>query len=381
MSETLGIIGGGQLGRMMTTEAQRLGMGVIVIDPGENSPAAQVGAEQIVAPLTDVDATERLATSSDYVTWEIEHINAGTLIVLHQNPETKAQIEPSPNTLATIHDKLTQKRMLMGAGIPVSPFMAITDKESAVDFLDQYGQDGIIIKSRRGGYDGRGNRVAKSNGDIDEAMEHFGEAELYAEMLQPLEREVSVIIARGSNGQTAVYDAVDAMHENNILHTVIAPSQATEDVLEQAQEIAHETMAQLDGKGVFAIEMLVKTDGDVMVNEIAPRVHNTGHHTIESSYTNQFEQHVRAVSGLPLGNPGLKVGTAVMVNVLGDRNGDVDIKGLGPALDTEAKLHLYGKSPTKVARKMGHLTVVSFNGETVEEVVKRAELARKMLQV
>ncbi|HEV2403120.1 MAG TPA: 5-(carboxyamino)imidazole ribonucleotide synthase [Candidatus Saccharimonadales bacterium] len=368
----VGIVGGGQLGRMLTDAALPLGFAVTVIDPVENCPAAQAGAEQIQASLKDPDAIRSLASRTDVVTWEIEDIDVTALEGL------PTAVEPSPYTLGTIQDKLRQKRMLVRAGLPVAAFMDLDPNRLDRDVDMAFKAFGaVIIKARTGGYDGRGNmsvRPDNSQGIFD----RFGDTQLYVERLVPFQKELAVIVARDVLGNIAQYPVVETIHENNICHLVLAPAGIDPRIRADAEEIAHETAGHLDGAGVFAIEMFL-TDGDeLLINEIAPRVHNSGHHTIEANATSQFEQHIRAITRLPLGSTEM-ISPAAMINILGERNGPVALRGLGRVLSLPGThVHLYGKEPTKMERKMGHIVVIS---DDVEEARVIALKARRELTI
>lgn len=368
----IGIVGGGQLGRMLTEAALPLGFEVTVIDPAENCPAAQAGAEQIPAALTDVDAIHELAARTDVVTWEIEHINAEALA------ELETPVEPSPMTLLTIKDKLRQKEMLKSAGIPVADFMPVDSYENLLTAFGRF-RDGVIVKTRTGGYDGRGNLVVSSPADWQQLQETFGDTPLYAEEIEPFQKELAILVARNTEGQSLTYPVVETIHKNNICHLVVAPAPIDRRIEVAAEEIARETVGRLEGAGVFAIEMFLTEDNEVLVNEIAPRVHNSGHHTIEANRTSQFEQHIRAITGLPLGSTEMVAPAAAMINILGERDGEVRVAGLEKVLEMpDVHVHLYGKSPTKVARKMGHITV---RGNFIEQVKHLAVTARKEITI
>lgn len=365
MIEKIGIVGGGQLGRMLTQAAQPLGYEVTVVDPGENCPAAQVGADHIRAALSDRDAIEELANRTDVVSWEIEHIPADYLVEL---AEKGVNIEPAPETLAVIQDKLLQKQFLSSRGIPVAPFAAERDESLF------FGGGPYVVKSRKGGYDGRGNLVVDRLDDpaIDE---HFGDQPVYVEQGVAFEKELAVIAARDKRGEIKTYPAVETIHKDNICHLVLAPAEVDPDVMAQASGIAEATLSALKGAGVFAIEMFV-VDGQVLVNEIAPRVHNSGHHTIEANVTSQFEQHIRAITGMPLGETTMRSAAAAMINILGNRDEKLDRTGIDNVLllpDTHP--HFYGKDP-RPARKIGHITIL---GSSVAEVKQRAMKAREEL--
>jgi len=373
--ETIGIVGGGQLGRMLTLAALPLGFRVVVVNPTPNSPAAQVGAEEIVADLYDPEALKELARKSDYITVEIEHLNADILDMLAAEGK---QVNPAPQTIKLIQDKFLQKEFLHKAGVPVAPFVEINDKQSAEKALHDFGGR-MLIKARHGAYDGRGNMVIASAADISKALELFAGRPLYAEKYVSFAKELAVMVARSTRGDVAIYPVVETIHKRNICVEVLAPAPLGAKERKAAERIAIKVAGLLDGAGMFGIEMFLTEDGKVLVNEIAPRVHNSGHYTIEANRTSQFEQHIRAITGLPLGDTSMVVPAAVMVNILGERNGDTKLEGLNGVLKTpHVSVHIYGKSPTKIDRKMGHVTAT---GKTVAEARKRARQARKKLSI
>lgn len=370
---TIGIVGGGQLGRMLTLAAKPLGFEVIALDPNADCPAAQVGAKIIIGDLYDETALRKLAKSADVTTIEIEHLNTH---VLEQLQSEGAVIHPAPATVRMIQDKHRQKQVLHTHGIEVAPFAETVTKDDAKKVLKAFGGS-MILKAKHGAYDGRGNAVVQSVHDLDAAWQTLGGRQLYAEQMVRFQKELSVIVARSSTGETKPYDVVEMKHERNICLEVTAPAQISHKAKKSALDLANRTLEALEGAGVFAIEMFLLADDTALVNEIAPRVHNSGHHTIESCQTSQFEQHVRAITGLPLGETTL-VSPAVMVNILGTTEGDMT-----PHLESALQLphthfHWYGKSPIKIDRKMGHITALD---DTVEAARKKAKQARKGLQV
>jgi phosphoribosylaminoimidazole carboxylase PurK protein len=368
---TIGIVGGGQLGRMLTEAALPLGFRVIVLDPGINCPAAQVGAEQIVGNLYDAAALQQLAERSDYLTIEIEHLDAG---LLEQIAQSGKAVNPSPATVKMIQDKYQQKVWLREAGVPVADFVEITDAASAEKALQNF--DGkMLLKSRFGAYDGRGNAVVSSPAEIAPAMSALG-GKLYAEKFVPFTHELAMMVARDTGGKVATYPVTETIHERNICVETRTPYGHRTGA---AEKFAKDVAQHLEGAGVFGIEMFLTAQGEILVNEIAPRVHNSGHYTIEACETSQFEQHIRAITGMELGSTKLKVPAAVMVNILGERDGPTEIKGLKEAQKIPGvTVHLYGKSPTKVDRKMGHITAVA---DTLEQARENAEQARKLIDV
>jgi phosphoribosylaminoimidazole carboxylase PurK protein len=371
---TIGIVGGGQLGRMLTEAALPLGFRVVVLDPGADCPAKQVGAGQIVGDLYDEKALQQLAGKADFLTIEIEHLDTKPLAAIAASGKP---VNPSPQTIALIQDKLEQKRFLQKAGIPVADFVEITDTASAEKALRDFGGK-MLLKSRRGAYDGRGNAVVSNPEEIESAIKSLGD-KLYAEKFVPFTKELAVMVARDTRGNVAAYPVTETVHERNICVETFTPADIDPAVAKQADQFAKEVAQHLEGAGVFGIEMFLTEDGKILVNEIAPRVHNSGHYTIEACQTSQFEQHIRAITGMELGSTDLKVPAAVMVNILGERDGPTEVKGLQEAEAVpETHVHLYGKSPTKVDRKMGHITAT---GKTLAEARERAEQARKLIDV
>lgn len=380
MIENIGIVGGGQLGRMLTEAAHPLGYQVTVVEASPDCPATKAGANQIMGGLKDADAIRRLAEQTDVVTWEIEHIDTG---VLKELSEEGYNVQPSPETLAVIQNKYDQKQMLLNAGLPVAESITLANHESdsqRTSHLDEVVRTlggAVILKTKTGGYDGRGNLLFDGNyGRVDEVLGSDWN-NIYAERIVPFEKELSVIAARDMQGNIAVYPTAETVHKDNICHTVVTPAGIKPRLIADAQEIAHETLKQLKGAGTFAIEMFA-TDDSVIINEIAPRVHNSGHHTIEANVTSQFEQHIRAITGMPLGSTAMRVPAAAMINILGQREEPLTREGMDRVLalpDTHP--HFYGKSSRK-ARKIGHITVL---GSSVEEVLRTANQARNEFTV
>lgn len=377
MENSLGIIGGGQLGRMLAIAAKSMGFRVVIIDPTPASPAGQVADEQIVADFQDADAIMSLAERVSYVTFEIELANAQ---VLSELAARGIIVHPSGDTLAIIQDKLRQKEFLRKHGIPTAEYLrGEHDEVQLLAIFEQFG-DAMMVKARFGGYDGRGNAVVRNPGDIRHALEKLTGRELYAERFINFSRELAVVAARDVRGQIALYTPVETIQQDNVCHMVIAPAPAQDPrVLRQAEEIAREVMRHLDGAGVFGIEMFETSDGQVLVNEIAPRVHNSGHFTIEGCRTSQFSQHVRAVAGFPLGDPGMTAPTAVMVNLFGTHNGLAEVRGLDRALrQSGVSVHIYGKQESRPGRKMGHVTAI---GDDLQTTIQRAEAAQAAITI
>ena len=368
MTKRLGIIGGGQLGMMITEAAKNLSDAIseiTVLDPTDNCPAAQAGAKQIVGDFKDELAILKLAEQSDIITYEIESGNTDVLSKL------KAEIEPSPSTLGIIQDKLSQKTFLSENGLPVSQFYEITSLDDLREKIEDLGLP-VLLKSRRDAYDGRGNFKITSSDDVEKAYQHFDGKSLMVEKFVNFKMEVSVIAARNTKGNIAIYPLVENIHENNILKVTIAPARVSDDVISNAGEIAKKTMEVLKGAGVFGIEMFIDQDDKILINEIAPRVHNSGHHTLQSCKTSQFEQHIRAILGLELGSTDL-VHKTVMCNILGPDGFEGKYKPVQLEKDG-VYLKMYGKDVSKPQRKLGHFNVVDqSDSKDVSELLEMAD--------
>ncbi len=355
MTKTLGIIGGGQLGMMLTEAAKNMPehiSDVIVLDPTKNCPAARVGAKQIVADFKDKNAIVELSLQSDIITYEIESGDSKVLESLHG----EVSINPSPGTLRIIQDKYLQKQFLRQNDIPVADFDVIESLEDLEKKITEF-QYPALLKARRDAYDGRGNFKIENNSQIKTAYQQFSGRPMMIEKFVDFKMEVSVIAARNIHGQIATYPLVENIHKDNILEFTIAPARVDSRIATEADRIAKKTMDVLHGAGVFGIEMFVTKDDRVLINEIAPRVHNSGHHTLQSSETSQFEQHLRAILGLPLGSTKLRHAT-IMCNILGPK----DFSGKYKPITLEQKdgvyLKMYHKDDAKPQRKLGHFNVV-----------------------
>ncbi len=355
MKKRLGIIGGGQLGMMITEAAQNLNdeiSEITVLDPTENCPAAQAGAKQIIGDFKDKDAIVKLAEQSDIITYEIESGNTDVLSKL------KAVIEPSPSTLSIIQDKLSQKKFLSKNGLPVSQFYEIVSLDDLHEKINELSLP-VLLKARRDAYDGRGNFKITSPDEVEKAYRHFDGKSLMVEKFVNFKMEVSVIAIRNTKGKIATYPMVENIHEDNILKITIAPARVSDDVIRNAGEIAKKTMQVLNGAGVFGIEMFIDQNNKILINEIAPRVHNSGHHTLQSCKTSQFEQHLRAILGLDLGSTDL-VHKTIMYNILGPDGFEGKYKPVQLEKDG-VYLKMYGKDVSKPQRKLGHFNVVDMN--------------------
>ena len=377
MGKILGIIGGGQLGMMLTEAANTMKSeisNVIVLDPTKNCPASKVGAEQIVADFKDASAIKELAKKCDIITYEIE---SGDSQVLKSLEET-CEINPSPETLEIIQDKLVQKRFLAKNDIPVAEFREITSKDELESKINEFGLP-VLLKTRTGAYDGRGNFKISTLDQIPEALQIFKGQSLMIEKFVDFKMEVSVIASRSTSGEIRTYPLVENMHKDNILNMTIAPARTDETISKNAEKIAHKTMEVLHGAGVFGIEMFVTDDNHVLINEIAPRVHNSGHHTLQSSTTSQFEQHLRAILGLELGDTKLIYPT-IMYNILGPK--DFIGKYKLPSIDLENTfLKMYGKLESKPQRKIGHVNLVDKSGLGMAKLLENIDILSNSIKI
>lgn len=370
---TIGIFGGGQLGRMLAMAARAMDFRTISLDPAKNCPASQVTDHHIAAAYDDLDAAQELAERSDVVTYEFENVDA---TAIERIAELKP-VYPSPSVLRVCQDREIEKTTMRKLGIAVPEFRVVSSCVDALLAVQEIGVP-VVMKTTRWGYDGKGQSVVHNEGEAASAFEGLGGSEVapvIVEGLVDFEMEVSVVCARNLSGEMRAFPVSENVHVNGILDTSIVPARCSDTVKEEAVQIAMRIAEGLDVIGLIAVEMFVARDGSVLVNELAPRPHNSGHYTIEGCETSQFEQLARILTGMPMGDVRLRSPT-VMVNLLGDvwesTSGSPDWESvLGMA---RAHLHLYGKSGYRVGRKMGHITV---SGETVEEALAIANAARE----
>ncbi len=372
LDKRIGIIGGGQLGQMMLLEAKKMGFYAVVLDPSPDCPCHSLCDEHIVADFGDEEAFRLLADKTDVITYEFEHINAKALERLEKEGY---KVYPTPASLEVIQDKLTQKQAMLDAGLPVPDFMRVENKEDMKSAGEKYGYP-YMLKARTGGYDGKGNAVVHSAEDIENAYCELGSGSiaLMAERMISFKMETSILACRSLNGEIAVYPVGDNRHIDSILHETVVPANIPHKASDKAMAIASKVMEVFDGIGMFCVEMFVTNDNDVLINEVAPRPHNSGHYTIEGCVTSQFENHIRAVTGLPLGDTSL-IGPTVMINILGEEgyDGKAYIEGVDKVMALKgAALHIYGKSHTKPKRKMGHITVCATSVSKARSIAEQA---------
>lgn len=366
----IGIVGGGQLGKMMILDAKRLDYYFVILDPTANCPADSIADEHIIAGFDDLDAIQELAGKVDVVTFEFEHINVKALQILELNGH---KVYPSSETLLHIQNKFDQNMWLQRHGITIPDFVKTETEEEIAKAGRQFGYP-IILKTCTGGYDGKGNAVIRSAEEIADAFRTLGAGTLplMVEEFVPFEKEVSILVCRSTNGDVKVFPVAENVHVNSILDETTVPARISEATNKAAMEVAKKAIEAFAGYGMFCIELFVTADGSVLVNEIAPRPHNSGHYTIEGCYTSQYENHIRAILGQPLGDTGLIRPTA-MKNLIGEYNGICEVKGLNEAYEMDnVKVHIYGKDKVAKGRKMGHITATA---NTIEEALEAVRVA------
>ncbi|MGC8767380.1 MAG: 5-(carboxyamino)imidazole ribonucleotide synthase [Brevinematia bacterium] len=361
---TIGILGGGQLAKMTAQEARKLGFSVVILDPTPEAPAEMV-AKQIVGDFRKSEDVKKLSEVSTVLTYDIENINTEAL------REVKEKVFPSVEILEIIQDKLKQKEFLKKHNLPTPNFKKINNIEDITTFP-------CVQKSRKGGYDGRGVFLIKTKEDLKNAIT----SPSYIEELVNIEKELAVIVARNKKGEITVFPVVEMVFnpKGNILDMLIAPAQIDGKIQEQIKEISIETIKAFEGIGIFGIEFFLSKEGEILINEIAPRPHNSGHYTIEACTTNQFEQHVRSILNLPLGTTDLLI-PAVMINLLGEENyyGTPIYEGFEEILAIPGTYaHIYGKKETFPLRKMGHITIID---KDLEKAIEKARFVKTKIKV
>ncbi|PSQ11742.1 5-(carboxyamino)imidazole ribonucleotide synthase [Halobacteriales archaeon QS_5_70_15] len=371
---TLGVVGGGQLGRMLGEAAGRLGVEVVVSDPTPDCPARPVVRDQVVGDFADAATMRELAERADVLTYEIELADPDALEQVGQ--ETGTPVHPDPDTLRTIQDKLVQNRAYAEAGIPTPAFRRVDDAEDLRAAGEELGWP-LMLKARSGGYDGRGNFPVSGPDEAEGALGELGGPAI-AEAFVEFDRELAVIGVRGADDRRT-FPVTETIHREEILRESVSPARTDDATLERAREVARDVLDEMDGRGETAEPR--DGAGEILVNEVAPRPHNSGHWTIEGCHVSQFEQHVRAVLGWPLGSTGRR-DTTVSANVLGDVSEPepAELRNVGRALaEPRLSLHWYGKREVRPLRKMGHLTAVAGPEEGVAELLERTRAVRDVL--
>lgn len=362
-AKTLGIIGGGQLGRMVIQSAINYNVDIHILDPDPNAPCKGIAQKFVQGKLTDFDVVYNFGKDCDVITIEIEHVNTDALAKLEKEGK---KVFPQPHIIKLIQDKREQKQFYLNNDIPTAAFI-LTDNKAEVqrhlDFLP------AVNKLGKEGYDGRGVQVIRNEADMDKAFE----APSLLEKLVDFEKEIAVIVARNERGEMKAFPAVECVFHPvaNLVEFLFSPAEISEDISTKAIDVAQSVIKKLDMVGILAVEMFVSREGEILVNEIAPRPHNSGHHTIEANFISQFEQHLRSVMNMPLGDTGIR-SAAAMVNLLGEDGytGEALVEGLDEALSEKGiYIHLYGKKITKPFRKMGHVTILE---DDIEELKNKA---------
>lgn len=356
---TIGIIGGGQLGRMMALSAKAMGFKIAVLDPTPDSPCGQVADIEITAAFNDMEAIKKLASLSDVVTYEFENIDYDALTWLEEN----AYLPQGSEVLKVTQHRATEKMAIEAAGLKVAPFMEVTTKEELNEAIRKIGYPSVL-KTSRFGYDGKGQVVLKDDTTLEQAAKLLQHGECVLEKWIPFVKEISVVVARSTTGEIKAFPVGENEHRENILYKTIAPARVDQILEMNAIQSAMTLARHFNLIGTLAVEMFVLEDGTFYINELAPRPHNSGHYTMDACETSQFEQHIRAVTGMPLGKTTLWK-PAVMVNLLGE-NVDAAIEHI-PHYEN-AKLHLYGKHEKKEKRKMGHINILA---DTIEQALEQ----------
>ncbi len=361
----VGILGGGQLGRMVIQEAINYNVHIHCLDPDPKAPCEPIAHSFTSGSLTDFETVMNFGADKDVITVEIEHVNVAALAQLEQQGK---KVFPQPHVLSTIQDKGTQKSFYAEHNIPTAPFQLVNNKAELLQHELSYP---FVLKLRTGGYDGKGVQIIRSAADLDNCFD----APCVIEQMIPFTKELSVIVARNEKGETAVYPTVECEFSPtaNLVEFLFSPAEIAPETEQKAQDIALNVIDSLNMVGILAVELFLLENGEVLVNEIAPRPHNSGHHTIECCYTSQFEQHLRAILNLPLGNTALIV-PGVMINLLGEPGyeGPAKLSGWDLALGLQGvQVHLYGKETTKPGRKMGHVTIYGSNLATCKQTGRK----------
>lgn len=365
----IGVLGGGQLGRMFAIAARRMGYRVHTLSPDADTPTGQVADVEIIAPYEDLDAVRKFSAGVSVVTFEFENVPSATA----EAAGSHAPVRPSGSILHTTQHRLREKTFLSGAGFPLTPFLPVRTCADLPNALERLGRP-AILKTADFGYDGKGQALIGIGDDAEAAWRSIGGVEAVLEAFVDFDRELSVVAARGADGSFAHYGAIENTHRNRILDVSVAPARLTPSIAGEAARIARGVLDELDVVGVLCVEFFLTRDGKLLINELAPRPHNSGHLTFDACVTSQFEQQLRAVCGLPLGSAEL-LRPAAMANLLGDlwANGTPDW-GAVCGFDT-AKLHLYGKLAPRPGRKMGHITALAATADEAEKIVRSARAA------
>jgi 5-(carboxyamino)imidazole ribonucleotide synthase len=366
----IGVLGSGQLGRMFAIAARRMGYRVHTFSPDQDTPTGQIADVEVVAPYDDLDAVESFARSVAVVTFEFENVPAPTA----QAANRAAPVRPDGAILHTTQQRIREKRFLTKTGLPITPYREVRSLDHLHQALNELGYP-AVLKTAAFGYDGKGQFKIDSPERVQEAWSAVGHQESVLEAFVDLQCEISVVAARGDDGQFVHYGAIENQHSRHILDLSIAPARVTPEIANRAVEMSRTVLDQLGVVGVLCVEFFVTRDGQLMINELAPRPHNSGHLTVDACVTSQFEQQLRAVCGLPLGSSAMHR-PAAMANLLGDIWSNGEPNWPAACAFPDVKLHLYGKLEPRPGRKMGHLTALNHDAE---EAYRTVVNARKVL--
>ena len=371
----IGIIGGGQLARMIIEECNKYAFEFYILSDETNSPAGQITCHEIKGNWNDEESLRKFSEQCDIITLENEFIDHNKIKILEDSGKI---IYPDSGTIKLIQDKLFQKETLERINIPVSKFCRADSIEEVTRFAAENNFP-VILKSRTMGYDGKGNYEINNEGDIVKAFKTLSErGKLMCENFIEFDKEIATQVVRSRSGEIRMYPVVETIQKDHICKTVLASKRSFKDLEEEVKQLAVSIVDGLNYVGVMGIEMFLKGD-KILVNELAPRVHNSGHYTIEGCFTSQFENHIRAIIDLPLGNTGLKTESAVMINILGERNGEAHLTGEKCLLSLEnTYLHIYGKKETRQGRKIGHITVIK---NDLKDAIDTANNAKQTISI
>jgi phosphoribosylaminoimidazole carboxylase PurK protein len=371
----IGILGGGQLARMIIEESSRYGFEFFILSKEADSPAGKLTRHETIGNWNDPDIVREFSSQCDIITLENEFIDYHVIECIERSGRI---ILPGSETVRLIQDKFFQKKTLSEIGIPVADFTEVSTSDDVKKFASEFGYP-VILKTRTMGYDGKGNLKIEGESDVEDACTHLSKrGKLMCERFVEFDKEIATQAVRSANGELKVYPAVETVQEDHICKYVIASQDRFASLKDEVEDISTKLLTYMNYSGVMGIEMFLSGNG-ILVNELAPRVHNSGHYTIEGCETSQFENHIRAIAGLPLGSTELKTFAAVMVNILGDRNGHALTGGIEKVLSRKnTYLHLYGKNDTRIGRKMGHITLT---GEDADELLKNSIEVRSNLMI
>ncbi|HPN37091.1 MAG TPA: 5-(carboxyamino)imidazole ribonucleotide synthase [Melioribacteraceae bacterium] len=372
----VGILGGGQLAKMSALAAYKLGLNINILEKQINSPAGVMTKDDFVGWVDDDNILKSFSKNCDVITLESEFVDSNRLRFLENIGKS---VIPSSDTIELIQDKFIQKSTFKSFGIPLPKFMDVTSKNE-YHRVKELLKLPFVLKSKKLGYDGYGNAIIKSESEFISAFDNLTKrhSTLLAEEFINFSKELGVTVVRTVN-EIKLYPVIETIQENSICKKVIAPCEINEELLKEAKEIAVNCVKSVNGFGIYSIEMFLTKNDEIVVNEIAPRPHNSAHYTIDACITSQFENHIRAVLNLPLGSTEMKKPFAIMINLLGKRNGNGELLNYNEVLsDPDISLHLYGKSESRIGRKMGHITII---GNNKTELLNRAEKIEKLANI